>query len=102
MMLPTPHELLVSEATDATDAYGATVQTYPDDAVAVPAFVQPDDTVEAASGTVTTDLQAFTRTPIPLTARVSFEGATYEVRRCRKWAAGAHAHWETNLRRVEG
>jgi len=102
MMLPTPHELLVAAATIDTDAYGAEVLTYPDAPTAMPAFVQPDDTTETPGGTVTTDLIAYTPAPVPLTARVTYAGAVYEVRRTRRWAVGSHAHYETSLKRVEG
>lgn len=103
MMLPTPHTLRVLEATESTNAYGGTELTYSDTGLDLPAFVQPDDgAAEDNSGRVVTALVAFTRASVPITARVQFEGHTYEVRSTTRWATGAHSHWESRLRRVDG
>lgn len=103
MMLPTPHTLRVLDATQNTNAYGGTELTYSDTGLNLPAFVQPDDgAAEDNAGRVVTDLVAFTRAAVPITARVQFDGHTYEVRGVTRWAAGTHAHWESRLRRVDG
>lgn len=102
--LPTPHTLTVIEPTLSTDPYGSEVKSYdPATGTTIRAQVQPQASEESADRVVT-KLKAYTGAEVPITARVLFRGATFEITSVIRWdniAGGLH-HYELELREVAG
>lgn len=109
MILRLPHTITVTNPTATADIYGVSRLTFEGVGVTVRASVQPLTSDEQANGVqaagrVTTRCKAFTLTRIPLAARVTWDGRTWNAVSSLLWsdAYGSDHHWETELQEVAG
>ena len=103
-----PHTITVTIPTTSTDAYGVAVLVH-GAGTTMPASVQPLSSDEQTDGTgsagrTTTRCRVFTRTQIPMTARIVWGARTWEVVSSQHWSDASDAldHWETEVQEVAG